>query len=74
MLLKPANCRVEGIMEFFLCVLGMVLIIEGVPYFAFPDKLKNYLGKIQEIRDSHLRIMGLAAMIVGLIFLYLGKR
>jgi uncharacterized protein len=61
-------------MDFFLCVLGMVLIIEGVPYFAFPDKLKNYLDKIREIRDSHLRIMGFAAMIVGLILLYFGKR
>ncbi len=50
------------------------MIIEGVPYFAFPDKLKNYLNKIREIQDSHLRIMGFAAMIVGLILLYFGKR
>ena len=74
MLSKPANRIAEGFMDFFLCVLGMVFIIEGVPYFAFPDKLKNYLGKIQEIQDSRLRIMGLAAMIAGLILLYFGKR
>ena len=60
-------------MDFFLCVLGLVFIIEGIPYFAFPDKLKSYLGKIQEIQDSRLRIMGLLAMITGLILLYFGR-
>jgi uncharacterized protein YjeT (DUF2065 family) len=60
-------------MDFFLCVLGLVFIIEGIPYFAFPDKLKNYLSKIQEIQDSRLRIMGLVAMITGLILLYFGR-
>ena len=61
-------------MDYFLCVLGLVFIIEGIPYFVFPDKLKNYLGKIQEIQDSRLRIMGLVAMIAGLILLYFGRK
>jgi len=60
-------------MKYFLCVLGMVFIIEGLPYFAFPDKIKVYLMKIQEISDSTLRLMGLAAIITGLILLYLGR-
>ncbi|MBM4271440.1 MAG: DUF2065 domain-containing protein [Deltaproteobacteria bacterium] len=60
-------------MKYFLCVLGMVFIIEGLPYFAFPDKIKVYLMKIQEISDSTLRLLGLAAIITGLILLYLGR-
>jgi uncharacterized protein YjeT (DUF2065 family) len=64
----------ENVIDFFLCVLGLVFIIEGIPYFAFPDKLKQYLGKIQEIQDSRLRIMGLAAMIFGLVLLYFGRK
>ena len=28
-------------MEFFLCVIGMVMIIEGFPYFTFPEKMKS---------------------------------
>jgi len=35
-------------MKFFLCVIGMVLIIEGLPYFAFPEKLKTYFQKISD--------------------------
>ncbi len=61
-------------MKFFLCVIGMVLIIEGLPYFAFPEKLKIYFLKIHSIGDSTLRIFGLLAMIFGLLLVYLGTR
>ena len=60
-------------MKFFLCVLGMVFIIEGVPYFLFPEKLKIYLVKITAVPDSTLRFLGLTAMIAGLILLYFGR-
>lgn len=61
-------------MDFFLCVLGMVFIIEGLPYFAFPEKLKIYLEKISTIPESTLRIFGICAIITGLILLYFGRR
>ena len=60
-------------MKFFLCVIGMVLIIEGLPYFAFPEKIKGYLLKVHEIPGSTLRILGLAAVITGLLFVYFGR-
>ncbi|OPY06584.1 MAG: hypothetical protein A4E68_02363 [Syntrophaceae bacterium PtaB.Bin095] len=60
-------------MDFFLCVLGMVFIIEGLPYFAFPDKIKLYLVKVTEIPDATLRMLGLAAMAAGLLLVYLGR-
>ncbi|HON59973.1 MAG TPA: DUF2065 domain-containing protein [Smithella sp.] len=60
-------------MKFFLCVLGMVFIVEGVPYFLFPEKLKIYLSKITSVSDSTLRFLGLTAMIAGLILLYFGR-
>jgi len=60
-------------MKYFLCVLGMVFVIEGLPYFAFPDKVKAYLLKLQEMPDSTLRLLGLSAVIVGLIFVFLGR-
>ncbi len=60
-------------MDFFLCVLGMVFIIEGLPYFAFPDKIKIYLVKVTEIPDTTLRMLGLAAMAAGLLLVYLGR-
>ena len=60
-------------MKYFLCVLGMVFILEGLPYFAFPDKVKVYLIKIQEMSDSTLRLLGLSAIITGLILVYFGR-
>jgi len=60
-------------MKFFLCVIGMVLIIEGLPYFAFPEKLKTYFLKIHTVPDSTLRIFGLLAMAVGLLLVFLGR-
>jgi uncharacterized protein len=61
------------IMKDFLCVLGMVFIIEGLPYFAFPDKLKIYLLRIVQLPASTLRFLGISSMIVGLILLYFGR-
>jgi len=41
-------------MDFFLCVLGMVMIVEGLPYFAFPEKMKSWIEKVIEIPDGSL--------------------
>ncbi|MDX9821712.1 MAG: DUF2065 domain-containing protein [Syntrophales bacterium] len=60
-------------MKYFLCVLGMVFIIEGLPYFAFPDKIKAYLLKLVEVPDSKLRLLGLAAMLGGLALVWFGR-
>ena len=60
-------------MKYFLCVLGMVFIIEGLPYFAFPDKLKVYLLKLVAAPDKTLRLLGLAAMAVGLVLVWFGR-
>lgn len=61
-------------MDYFLCVLGMVFIVEGLPYLVFPEKLKVYLLKITTLQDSLLRGIGIAAIVLGLILLYIGRR
>lgn len=61
-------------MKDLLCVLGLVFIIEGLPYFVFPEKLKVYLAKIMTLPDSMLRFIGISSMILGLILLYFGRR
>ena len=60
-------------MEFFLCVVGMVMIIEGVPYFAFPDKMKNWIQKVLEMPEGALRKFGFSLMLLGLLCVYFGK-
>ena len=60
-------------MKLLLCLLGLVLVIEGLPYFAFPDRMKRWMGKIREVPDGQLRIMGFFAMCIGLVLAYVFK-
>jgi uncharacterized protein len=60
-------------MKFFLCVIGMVLVVEGVPWFAFPEKMKRALAMMFTQPESQLRILGLVLMIIGLFLVFLGK-
>jgi uncharacterized protein len=59
-------------LKYFLCVIGMVLVLEGIPYFAFPEKVKLLYQKIQEIAEVNLRILGFLAMVFGLLLVYFG--
>ncbi len=61
-------------MEFFLCVVGMVMIVEGLPYFAFPEKMKYWVQKVLEMPGGALRRFGLVLMVLGLFLVYMGKR
>jgi uncharacterized protein YjeT (DUF2065 family) len=60
-------------MKIFIIAIGLFLIIEGLPYFAFPDKVKSLLMKVQDVSDETLRVLGLAAMLTGLLLVYLGR-
>ena len=60
-------------MKFFICVIGMVMIIEGLPYFAFPEKMKHWMRQIQTMPEDTLRRLGLVLMAVGLALTYMGK-
>jgi len=61
-------------MKFFLTVVGMVLIVEGLPYFAFPEKIKGWLIKVSEIPAAQLRAFGFLAMCLGMALVYLGQK
>lgn len=58
-------------MKLFICLIGLLLIVEGLPYFAFPDKMKNWMKMIMEIPDSQLRVIGFFSMCAGLFLVYL---
>ncbi len=60
-------------MDYFLCVLGMVFVVEGLPYLTFPDALKNYLARLTALPDATLRIMGFAAVCIGLLMIAIGR-
>ena len=60
-------------MDFFLCVIGMVMIIEGLPYFIAPEKMQEWLKLLTEILPQSLRRTGLFLMVSGLLLVYLGR-
>ena len=60
-------------MDYFICVIGMVMIVEGLPYLAFPEKMKVWVKKVLEIPDRSLRRFGLVLMILGLWLVYMGR-
>lgn len=51
----------------------MVLIVEGLPYFAVPARMKGWIALIAATSEKHLRRVGLALMAVGLWLVYLGR-
>jgi len=60
-------------MAYFLSVVGLALIIEGLPYFAFPERMKSLLEKLPAFPARFLRVFGVAAICVGLLLIYISK-
>ncbi|MCP4665656.1 MAG: DUF2065 domain-containing protein [Deltaproteobacteria bacterium] len=58
-------------MKLLFCLLGLVLIVEGLPYFVFPARMKTWMSVVREIPDPYLRVLGFLAMCAGLVVAYL---
>ena len=75
---KPRSRLVDKLigngMKFLLTVIGMVMIVEGLPYFAFPERIKEWLARLSEMEAGHLRAFGFTAMCVGMVLVYFGQR
>ena len=61
-------------MDYFLSVLGMVFIIEALPYMAFPSKVKEFARYMELVPDRKLQTIGLFVAVAGLVIIYLGRR
>ena len=49
---------------------GLFLFIEGILYALFPAKMKSMLRKLELIKDSQLRSVGLIFAVIGFIIIY----
>lgn len=58
-------------MKLLLLVLGMVLIVEGLPYAAAPEKMREWLLKLSEVPPSTLRVIGMFSLCSGLLICWL---
>ncbi len=61
-------------LDYFLSVIGLVMIIEGIPYFAFPDKMKSFLKRLPLLPDKTLRMFGTFMVAGGLVLIYIARR
>lgn len=57
-----------------ICLLGLILIIEGAPYFLFPNGVKRLLTLIPEVDSRFLRLAGLIAIVLGMILVFVARR
>ncbi|MBN1572213.1 MAG: DUF2065 domain-containing protein [Deltaproteobacteria bacterium] len=60
--------------KLIIVALGLMFIIEGIPYFAFPHLVKRLMIEALKLPDRVLRIFGFIALVLGLLFIYLGSR
>jgi len=61
-------------MKLFLLLIGMVLILEGMPYVAAPEAMRDWLSKLSQMPPSQLRGFGLFAMVLGLIICFVVQK
>ena len=57
-------------MKLLLLLVGMVLIVEGLPYAAAPEAMRQWLIKISEMPAGQLRVIGVIAMICGFLLCF----
>lgn len=57
-------------LEPLVVVVGVVLIVEGIPWFLSPRGTKRMLVELSRINDRFLRGIGLAFMLAGLLLVY----
>ena len=53
----------------WLVAIGIVLVIEGIPYLVSPSGMKRFLSQIQGVSAASLRLFGVLAVAAGFALL-----
>jgi len=61
-------------MKLLITLIGLVLVLEGLPYVAFPKAMQEWLRQLTELEPRILRAMGAVAMAIGFLLCYLTQR
>lgn len=61
-------------MKFFITLIGLILVLEGLPYVAFPEAMQSWMRQLLQVRPGILRVMGIVAMGGGLLLCYITQR
>ena len=61
-------------MKLLVTVLGLVFVLEAIPYVLFPEAMQRWLARIGQMDAGALRVTGLFDLGLGLLLCYLTQR
>ena len=61
-------------MKLLFTLVGLIFILEGLPYLTFPEAMQRWLQQLMEMKPAQLRIVGLFAVGLGLLICYVTLR
>ncbi len=61
-------------MKTLLLCIGLVFVLEGLPYMANPEAMRHWLKKLSELPAEELRILGAALMAVGFFICFVVQK
>lgn len=61
-------------MKLLVALIGLVLVLEGLPYVAAPEAMQKWLTQLASMEPKQLRSMGLIAMVSGFLILMFAQR
>ena len=57
-------------LEIFLGSIGLLLIIEGLLYTVFPNRMKSLINKMTQMPNETLKWGGIASALLGLMIMW----
>lgn len=61
-------------MKLTLTLIGLLLVLEGLPYAASPESMQKWLRQLVELPPGQLRAIGFVSMILGFVLLLFVRR
>jgi uncharacterized protein YjeT (DUF2065 family) len=58
---------------YWVTILGVLLVLEGMPWFLSPNRIRSLLAELSRLPDPVLRVMGFLAMAAGLFLVWIGR-
>jgi uncharacterized protein YjeT (DUF2065 family) len=62
-----------GKMAQFIVAIGLVLVIEGLLFAAFPGAAKRLAASALETPETSLRVAGIVSAVFGLVLVWLAR-
>jgi hypothetical protein len=61
-------------MKFFVTLIGLIFVLEGLPYVACPESMQDWLRRLSQMSPRVLRVIGSIAMAIGVLLCFVTQR